>query len=149
MEVEVKKIWFDMDGTIADLYGVEDWLSYLRKEDTHPYDIAKPMLNFSLFARFIHKLQNLGWEFGIVSWTSKVGSEFFNEQIAISKIKWLNKHLPSVEWDYIEIIPYGVNKFELCGGGVFFDDEIGNREAWGENAFEPQLIIEKMKELIG
>lgn len=27
------KIWFDMDGTIADFYGVENWLDYLLDED--------------------------------------------------------------------------------------------------------------------
>ena len=27
------RIWFDMDGTIADLYGVEDWLPKLRAYD--------------------------------------------------------------------------------------------------------------------
>ena len=26
---------FDMDGTIADFYGVENWLDYLMEEDTH------------------------------------------------------------------------------------------------------------------
>ena len=33
---------FDMDGTIADLYGVKNWLSYLEAEDTTPYAIANP-----------------------------------------------------------------------------------------------------------
>lgn len=142
-------IWFDMDGTIADFYSVDNWLSHLQNEETYPYDVAKPLINFSLFARLIHRLQNVGFEFGIISWTSKCGSEIFNEQIAISKLKWLNRHLPSVEWNTIKIVPYGTNKYEECDGGILFDDEIGNREIWGKNAFEPQLIIEKMKELLG
>ena len=28
---------FDMDGTIADLYGVENWLEYLINGDAFPY----------------------------------------------------------------------------------------------------------------
>ena len=28
-----KEIWLDMDGTIADLYGVENWLEYIKAED--------------------------------------------------------------------------------------------------------------------
>ena len=35
---------FDMDGTIADLYGVENWLDYLIAEDTTPYTEAEPLL---------------------------------------------------------------------------------------------------------
>lgn len=31
-----KMIWFDMDGTIADLYGVENWLEDLRNEVARP-----------------------------------------------------------------------------------------------------------------
>ena len=33
----MKQIWFDMDGTLADLYGVENWLEKLRASDPSPY----------------------------------------------------------------------------------------------------------------
>ena len=29
-------IWFDMDGTISDLYAVENWLPMLRAENPKP-----------------------------------------------------------------------------------------------------------------
>lgn len=142
-------IWFDMDGTIADLYGVEDWLNYLMNENPYPYVNAKTLLNFSLLARLLNKVQTKGFQIGIISWTSKVGSTDYNEKVTLAKMEWLAKHLKSVRWDEIKIVNYGTNKFEECGGGILFDDEIGNREAWGENAFEPTMIIEKLKELIG
>ena len=34
------RICFDMDGTIANLYGVENWLAYLVAEDVKPYKEA-------------------------------------------------------------------------------------------------------------
>ena len=34
---------FDMDGTIADLYGEENWLDDLINERTTPYANAKPL----------------------------------------------------------------------------------------------------------
>ena len=40
-----KEIWFDMDGTIADLYGINGWLDMLLEENARPYEIAKPLLN--------------------------------------------------------------------------------------------------------
>ena len=52
-----KKIWFDMDGTIANLYAVEGWLDYLMNEDTFPYANAATMLHFATFARTLNRLQ--------------------------------------------------------------------------------------------
>ena len=71
------KIWFDMDGTIADFYGVENWLDYLLNENTTPYEIAKPLLNMSLFARYLNKAQAQGHEIGIISWGSKNSTNNF------------------------------------------------------------------------
>ena len=51
---------FDMDGTIADLYGVENWLTYLINEDTFPYANAKPLLHLSSLARKLNTLQKAG-----------------------------------------------------------------------------------------
>ena len=39
-----KAIYFDMDGTIADLYGVTDWLPMLMNSGSTPYRVAQPML---------------------------------------------------------------------------------------------------------
>ena len=38
-----KMVCFDMDGTIADLYGVKGWLEYLQAENPWPYLAARPM----------------------------------------------------------------------------------------------------------
>ena len=66
---------FDMDGTIADLYGVKNWLPCLEAEDTTPYAIAKPLLNLSALARKLNTLQKNGYRLAIISWTSKSGSK--------------------------------------------------------------------------
>lgn len=144
-----KEIWFDMDGTIANLYAVENWLADLRAENVHPYAEALPMLNFSLFARLLNQLQRNGWKIGIISWTSKGGSEAYNLAVEIAKRAWLAKHLPSVEWDEIKVVRYGTNKKTACGGGILFDDEEVNRNTWGQDAYEPQYIVEILKDLKG
>lgn len=143
-----KQIWFDMDGTIADLYGVDNWLDYLQASDPYPYIAAKPMLNFSLFARYLNKLQAMGWSIGIISWTSKTGSDLYNGQVAYAKMMWLFEHLHSVQWDSIKIVKYGTNKYEECGGGILFDDEEKNRDTWEDTAYEPSNIIEILKNLL-
>ena len=70
-----KKIWFDMDGTIADLYGDPDWLAKLIAYNPEPYAKAMPLLNMSLLARYLNKLQKQGYEICIVSWLSKNSTE--------------------------------------------------------------------------
>ena len=142
------KIWLDMDGTIANFYGVEGWLNYLQNEDTTPYSIAKPLINMSLLARYLNKLQSQGHEIGIISWGSKHGSDEFLVKIGCAKFYWLNKHLPSVNFDYIKIEHYGTNKLEVTGGGILFDDEEKNRDIWGEGAYEPEKIFEILNNLI-
>ena len=144
----MKAIWFDMDGTIADLYGVKGWLDYLLAGDVFPYAEAAPMLNFSLLARLLNRLQAEGWKLGIVSWTSKSGSDLYNGEVALAKLVWLHQHLKSVEWDEIKIVSYGTNKFETCGGGILFDDEEGNRNAWEDEAYTPENIVPILKELL-
>jgi len=142
-----KEIWFDMDGTIANLYEVEGWLDYLMREDVFPYAHAGTLGNFSLLARLLNRLQAKGWKIGIISWTSKNGSESYNLAVEMAKRAWLARHLPSVEWDEIKVVRYGTNKRITCGGGILFDDEIGNRETWGEGAYTPDKIIEILKAL--
>ena len=139
-------IYFDMDGTIADLYGVENWLEDLIAENVRPYAEAKPLVNLSLLARYIHKAQAKGYTVGIISWLSKSGTENYNAQVAEVKRAWLAKHLPSVEWDEIHIVEYGTPKHEICEG-ILFDDEEHNRIEWGEGAYEPKDIIEILKGL--
>ena len=144
----MKAIHFDLDGTLCDFYGVKNWLDYLMEENTYPYEVAKPLLNFSLLARLLNKLQAGGWKIGIISWTSKCGSEMYNLAVEMAKRNWLAKHLPSVEWDEIKVVRYGTNKYMTCGGGILFDDEEGNREAWQDEAYEPTQILEILKKLI-
>ena len=78
---------FDMDGTIADFYGVDNWLNYLIEENTFPYEIAKPLLRFSIFARKLNTLQKLGYNIAIISWLSKSGTEEYNRKTTETKLE--------------------------------------------------------------
>lgn len=142
---------FDMDGTIANLYGVENWLDKLRAEDPTPYAEAKPLLRLNTLARMLNKLQRQGYNLAIISWLAKGGSDDYMEAIRQAKKEWLRKHLSSVQWDRITIISYGTPKERYCetADDILFDDERGNREAWNGKAFDVNNIIETLKELSG
>ena len=141
-----KAIYFDMDGTIANLYGVDNWLDYLIKYDSTPYEIAKPMLNMSVLARILNRLQREGYIIGIISWLSKTSTPEYGEKVRQAKINWLKKHLKSVKFDSIQIVNYGTPKYTL-GEGILFDDEIENRNAWGEGAYDVDNILGVLKTL--
>ena len=139
-----KAINFDMDGTIADFYGVENWLSYLVNRDPYPYAVAKPLVNMSVLARYLNRLQRNGYEINIISWLAKNSTAEFDEKVTETKKKWLKKHLSSVNWDKITIVPYGIDKSTL-GNGILFDDEEPNRNMWGEGAYDANNILSVLK----
>lgn len=142
----MKNIYFDMDGTIADLYGVSNWLEDLLHEDVRPYAVARPLINLQALARILNRLIRSGWTVNIISWTSRGGSAEYNKAVAAAKREWLAQHLRSVQFTAIEILPYGTPK-ELYGNGILFDDEEHNREAWGEGAYTEKEIFEILKNL--
>ena len=142
-----KWIWFDCDGTWIDLYGVEGWLDMLINSNPTPYAIAKPLVNLSWFARTIHELQSKGFKIGIVSWLAKNSSIDYDKKVTETKLNYFKKHLPSVEFDEICIIPYGTPK-STCGCGILFDDEKQNREEWRGIAFDEKDLILTLREIL-
>lgn len=144
-----KAIYFDMDGTIANFYGVPNWLDFLMANDPYPYKAAQPLLNMNSLARLLNRLQANGWHIGIVSWLSKTSTEEFDAQVIIAKRMWLKTHLPSVYWDEYKIVPYGTPKQEVVefSSGILFDDEIPNRNNWTGTAYDVENILEILKGL--
>lgn len=139
-----KVINLDMDGSIADLYGVANWLEYLIAEDATPYAVAKPLVNMQVLARLLNKLQRNGYTINIISWTSKNGSDAYNSLVADVKKAWLKKHLKSVKFNNIFVVPYGTPKNTIASG-ILFDDEEKNRTTWGENAYDVDNILGVLK----
>lgn len=142
-------IAFDMDGTIADFYGQKGWLADLLAERTAPYDNAKPLFNFSVFSRTLHKLQANGYRCVIVSCTSKNGTAAYNERVAEAKRKWLRRHLPSIQWDGIYIIDYSTPKsLAFTEPAILFDDEERHRKDWQYIAYDEKDILKRLRALL-
>lgn len=142
-------IWFDMDGTIADLYSVENWLDYLIAKDTLPYEIAKPLLKLNSLARVLNNLQRQGYKIGIISWLAKNSTAEYDKAVTKAKEKWLKNHLTSVTFDEINIVSYGTPKstFAKSDKDILFDDEELNRKEWTGKAFDVDKILEILKKI--
>jgi hypothetical protein len=140
-----------MDGTIANLYAVENWLPKLRAEGPTPYAEAEVLWNMSQLARLMNQVQKLGYKLGIISWTAKNGTESYNEAVKQAKLNWLKKHLASVTWDSICVVSYGTPKSLVMEteDDILFDDEEPNRDAWLGEAYEPEMMVKVLKALLG
>ena len=123
------RICFDMDGTIANLYGVENWLAYLIAEDVKPYREAEVLVNMNSLARILNKLQRNGHEIGVISWTAKNGSKRYNEAVENAKHDY---ELPPVH--------YTVVRAALKQMGVGGDD------SWGAKT-HPEYLIDVSRDL--
>ena len=143
-------IYFDMDGTIADLYSVNDWLARLRSNDPSPYIKANPMVNMRLLALRLNRLQRIyGYKLGIVSWLSMGSNSYYDELVRLYKRKWLQKHLQSVQWDEIHLVKYGTPKHLVVHdrSGILFDDNHEVRQKWKGEAHDETQILEILRQL--
>ena len=104
----MKMICFDMDGTIADLYGVENWLDMLRAEDVTPYAEAAPMHDMARLAEVCALLQKAGWEIRIITALSKGASPEYKKAIRAAKKAWLDKW--GFVYDHFHGIDYNAKK---------------------------------------
>ena len=142
----MKNIYFDMDGTIADLYGCDGWLDDIIHERVRPYAEAKPLVNMNSLARILNRLVRNGYTVNVISWTAKNGRPNYNEAVANTKRKWLKKHLGSVQFENVFVSPYGTPKAS-CGYGILFDDEKPNRDNWNGQAYDEKNILQVLRSL--
>lgn len=114
---------FDMDGTIADLYHVENWLDKLRAEDATPYEEARPLWNMCKLCDTLHALQSMGHKVTIVTWLAKESSKDYNRATRAAKRAWLKSY--DFPFDEIHLVKYGTPKSKYAvpdAINIFFDD---------------------------
>lgn len=137
-----------MDGTIADLYGVKNWLNMLRHFDATPYREAKPLVRMATLARLLNNRQRSGYRICIISALSKASNKEYDKEVMQAKRDWLNRHLPSVQFDEIKFVPYTYVKNDAnSGDDILFDDEDRHLEAWTGLAIKAKDLFEALRAL--
>jgi hypothetical protein len=140
-----KVLVFDMDGTIADLYGVKNWLPMLRAEDVRPYAIAKPLYDMDELNALIRELKAEGWRIVVTTWLAKGSTRAYDNAVRQAKIDWLDRM--GFDYDEIHLVRYGTTKAnctrKLKGYQVLVDDNEKIRKGWHLGA-----TIDPTKDLI-
>ena len=147
-----KTLVFDMDGTIANLYGVENWLADLRAYNPRPYRVAEPMYDMEVLVAILEVLKAQGWRIAVTSWLSKESTTEYDELVRIEKKEWLARYkFPA---DEIHLVKYGTTKAnctrKLGGFQILVDDNEQVRNGWhlGGTINANENIIEKLVELL-
>ena len=148
-----KMICFDMDGTIADLYSVPNWLDKLRAEDSSPYSDATPMWNMEELRKILLLLISEGWEVRVISWLSKDSSESYKDGVRKAKLEWLAKY--DFPYRRCHLVAYGTTKADCvrrwASPAILVDDNEKVRNGWhlGETIDPTKVdLIEELRKLL-
>lgn len=153
-KITERKIYFDMDGTIADLYHQKNWLNDLRAEKTTPYENAQPIYNMDKLNAILYALRKFGYKIGVITWGSMDASEEYHRKIRRAKKIWIENNLPSCQEFHYQ--KYGKPKHKAAyqnikiNKDILIDDNAVVRAEWvkkGGVAIEPKedLFIELAK----
>lgn len=128
-----KMICFDMDGTIADLYAVPDWLEKLRAEDATPYRDAPPMWDMARLREALIALADDGWEIRVISWLAKDSTPAYKKAVRAAKREWLTRY--NFPANKVHLVAYGTTKANAirnagAAPGILIDDNKKVRDGW-------------------
>ena len=143
---------FDMDGTIANLYGVENWLEDLRNFNARPYIVAEPMYDMNELRTVLELLKLQGWTVAITSWLSMESTKEYDKLVRQAKKEWLEKY--NFPFDEIHLVAYGTTKANCTrkNGGyqILVDDNEKVRKGWnlGGTIDATENILEELKKLL-
>lgn len=157
LNVNLKMICFDMDGTIADLYGVEGWLYALENGIVFPYEIAKPMWDMIRLAEVLNELRAREIEIRIISWLAKNSTETYKDEVRQAKVEWLERM--GFPYDKAHFVQYGSTKADSVRKyladdecAILVDDNRKVCNGWhlGETINPTECdLIEALKSLLG
>lgn len=147
-----KTLVFDMDGTLANFYGVDGWLNDLHNENTRPYDIATPLYDMDALNAILDLLRLQGWTIAITTWLAKGSTKSYDDAVRASKIAWLKKY--NFKYDEIHLVKYGTTKAnctrKLGGYQILVDDNAQIRKGWtlGDTIDANKNIIDELLKVL-
>ena len=126
-------VYLDMDGTIADLYGMKNWLEKLENEVEGLFLGCKPLVSEDeleyIFPSDIYELR-------VCSMTPKDATDEYCQVVIKEKNQWLDKYFPSIT--HRVYMAYGNNKnLRNSKNHILVDDNETIRNTFKGKALAP------------
>lgn len=148
----MKAIYLDMDGTIADLYGVNNWENRLNAGDVYPYLVAKPLCDMEELNTILTEIAAHGITIGVISWGAMHASAEYTREVKKVKKKWIEAYLTCVT--EIHVVKYGTPKHKVAKvkESVLVDDNETVRDCWKNgttiDATDAEIMLEELREIL-
>lgn len=147
-----KECYFDLDGTIYDLYGMKDWLERIENEKPNVFTDGNFIVNYNEFMECVRQLEKQGYTFNVISWLPYDVTYNYKKKCEQEKRNWIKKFLPFVK--NVEIQSYGILKHTHVESGILIDDNEKICKHWrNENRVALNVnkefnVIKALKKLI-
>lgn len=149
MRNEIKgTVVLDMDGTIANFYGIETWLEDLRNENVRPYVECEPLVDIDALNMICDLFRAIGYKIVITTWLAKNSSVEYKKAVKMAKLEWLDR--VGFEYDEIHLVQYGTTKANCTRQykvpQILVDDNEKVRNGWtlGETVNANENILENL-----
>jgi len=131
------KIYLDMDGTIADLYGQKNWLEKLQKEDKTIFLKCLPLISEK---ELFEKFNPQEYEIIILSMTPKNCSKSYHENVIQQKNEWLDYFFPHITKRIYKKFGYNKN-LKNSKNAILIDDSPVIRENFKGLSYAPHDVL--------
>ena len=109
MRNEIKgTVVFDMDGTIANFYGVETWVEDLGNENIRPYVNCEPLVDIDTLNIICDLFRAIGYKIIVTTWLAKNSTVEYKKAVRNAKLEWLDR--VGFKYDEIHLVQYGTTK---------------------------------------
>lgn len=144
------KLYFDLDGTVYNLYAVKDWDYKLRNSIASVFEEGTVMTDMVALEK---KLKKLNVEVGVITWLPREATAEYEAACKEVKMAWVKKYMPYVK--EVHALSYGVPKHTVgTEDDILVDDNADVLDAWRAagraaiNAIYIDRIDEKVKEVL-
>lgn len=143
-------IYFDLDGTLANLYNYPNWLEGLLESNVTPYLKCLPIGSPEELKPLLDRLKRRGVRLGVISWGAKGGTTEYTRAVKRAKINWLNRYYPGC-FEEVHVVKYGTSKKSVAKDkrGILIDDNPHCRQQWGRKTIDATDFQNILKSLSG
>lgn len=129
-------LYLDMDGTIANLYGLDNWLERLLNEDKTVFIDCEPLITEKQLLT-LYPLEK--YDIRILSMTPKNATQAYCESVREQKNVWLDKYFPRLQKRLY--MAYGYNKnLKNSKNAMLIDDNDKIRANYKGIALYPEWL---------